>query len=515
MLTKLRSTLGFNPLAWISNTIRMRILVGDVDLGCATSEDRLRCGVLVTPWLGTSVPWFSIAIGLLVAREGQNVTFILDDSAFGKNRLRFRFVLFCLRLVLARVARRHEVLVLSEVNTPNSPVAQDLEFVSKLAQLNTTWEFRGEADAKGRTEFFEVCVQQLKDAYAPIRAVLNDCDFELLFIPGGVWGTTGIWASCARDTNTRIGSFDSGGYGTAMLAVDGIACQLQDIPRAFTLINNEPDSEKSLAVARKEALNEMKRRRAGIDTFMSQIAGCEEIDNRYDGAIILALNSSWDSAALGLHTIFEDNTTWIVETVRFLLENTTAQVVVRQHPAERLEIARTTDDYELLLKHNFGTHSRLKFIAAHEKINSYDLLMRASALVAYTSTIGIEAAANLIPVITPSQSYYADLGFVFKATEIDQYKMLLIKASEKELSVTPDQKDNALTCYYLTQCCNWVFSSFNPSDFKEWSRRSLDALSMDAEVHKMVRSLVNNEPIAYLNHIERLNILSHPAKNSA
>jgi len=40
--------------------------------------------------------------------------------------------------------------------------------------------------------------------------------------------------------------------------------------------------------------------------------------------------------------------------VKFLLEHTTTPVIVRQHPVERLEIARSSDDYRSLLARHFG-----------------------------------------------------------------------------------------------------------------------------------------------------------------
>jgi hypothetical protein len=248
----------------------------------------------------------------------------------------------------------------------------------------------------------------------------------------------------------------------------------------------------------------MARRRGGTDTFLSQVPDGGSGDARYDGGILVALNSSWDSAALGLHAVFTDNTDWIVQTVRYLLEHTEAPVIVRQHPAERLEIARTNDDYQAMLSQNVGAHPRLHFIAAADKINSYDLMQRVRALVVYTSTIGIEAAAHGKPVITPSNSYYARLGFVHRAGSREQYESLLSQAARDELTVDAAQRHDALLCYYLTQCCNWVFSPLNPSDFHQWSHRSLADWYADPNVQRMLVSLRDNVPVAYLNHVERM-----------
>ena len=65
-------------------------------------------------------------------------------------------------------------------------------------------------------------------------------------------------------------------------------------------------------------------------------------------------------------------------------------------------------------------------------------------------------------------------------------------------------RDDALCCYYLTQCCNWVFSPFNPEGFAEWSRYALADLARHEKVQITVASLQDNVPVAYLNHVARL-----------
>lgn len=508
MLNNLKSKIGFNPFRWLVNTRRMTKLVESFLFVPKYNPGHIECAVLVTPWLGTSVPWFSIGIGLLLAYHGQRVTFILDDFPFGKNRMRYGFILRCLKFVLRRLSDRNPVVILSQINPAGNLTDNVTAEIKKLAKLNTVWELRGEMIEPGRKNFQRLCEKQLLAAYPAIKAVTSGNRFDLLFIPGGVWGTTGIWASCAKAAGIRIGSFDSGGYGTAMLAVNGVACQLQDIPKAFALIKEGSDAEISSSLAKREALTEMERRRAGIDPFLSQVAGSDGGDSRYEGGILIALNSSWDSAALGLHTVFENNSDWIVGTVRYLLENTDVPVIVRQHPAERLEIARTSDDYLHLLNSYFGNHPRLHFIAAADRINSYALMSKVKALVVYTSTIGIEAVANFKPVITPSSSYYSELGFVSKANSLKQYHELLMNAYKGELKINEDERQDALICYYLTQCCNWVFSSFNPADYSEWSLRSLNDWYSDKNVRKIIRALTENLPIAYLNHQDRLATVS-------
>lgn len=495
--------LGFSPFAWVSDTRRMRDLVRGFPESGQASESALHFGFVVMPWLATGVPWFSLACGLLVANRGSRVTFIVDDMPFGGSPLRLRFIVGCINSVLKLLRGRYEVIHLGERLTSSPLDAMALNLIRRLSALNAVWELRGEMVQSRRDRYIARAVDQLSVSYGAIASVLAGSDFDVLFVPGGVWGSTGLWSERARAHGVRLATFDGGG-GTIMLSVNGLACQLQDIPQAYALLKANAKSHGSHAFIVESALAEMVRRRSGVDKFASQIKGTRAVDQKLKGAVLVALNSSWDSAALGLHAVFQDSSQWIVETARYLLDNTSVPVVIRQHPAERLKAGRSSDDYAGLLARQFGSNTRLHFIAADDPVNSYDLLEQAAVVVVYTSTFGIEAVANGKPVVTASNSYYSKLGFVAKAESLAQYHQHLSDALSGQYFVTPGMRDDALCCYYLTQCCNWVFSPFNPEGFADWSRTDLDKLLQNEKVKMTIEALEQNVPIAYLHHLTRI-----------
>jgi hypothetical protein len=491
------------PLGWLRDTRRMRKLVAAFTAKHTQERDATRFAVVVVPWCGTPVPWFSLVCGLFLATNGNKVTFIFDDMPFGDESVAFRFQVGCIRSVLRVLGDRHDVVTLSDwaSDAPLDRAARQL--VDRLAELNAVWALRGELQTSGRKRQVERATRQLRASYAAIAAVQLRGRYDVLFVPGGVWGSSGIWVDRARAAEVRVASYDSGAYQNLLIAVDGIACQLQDIPRAFALLKNRSMTHREHEAIVESTLAEIARRRSGIDKFSSQMRGMQASDGRFAGAMLVALNSSWDSAALGLHTVFDSNAQWIVETTKYLLENTAAQVVVRQHPVERLDVASTTDDYRSLLTQHFGDHPRLRFIAAEEPVNSYELLEQVAAVVVHTSTIGTEAAAHGKVVVTASRSYYANLGFVWRATSLEQYRQYLSDAAAGRYVVTPAMRDDALRCYYLTQCCNWVFTPFTPSTFTEWSRHGLEEVRGQENVSAVITALEKNIPVAFLNHLAR------------
>jgi hypothetical protein len=501
LITYIRARVGLNPLQWLFDTRRMRRLVRDFHAqqppGCVSVDFK----VVLTPWLATQVPWFSLVCGLFLEATGNKVAFVIDDLPFGERALRRRFVLGCIGLVLNSLRGRVQIFYLSAYRSVAAAPAKSQLSIERLAQLNAVWALRGETLQADRQRYTDRATSHLQVSSEAICNFLRSVGCEAILVPGGVYGSSGLWVEHARDAGVRVASFDSGGAGAVMLCANGIACQLQDIPRAFALLKQHCTSSERRQFIVNSALAEIARRRAGIDRFASQVRDSRDADTRLDGAIVIALNSSWDSAALGLHAFFHSNSNWIVDTVKYVLEHSQAPVVVRQHPAERLDIARSTDDYRALLVQHFGNHPRLHFIAADEPVNSYALLERARAVIVYTSTIGVEAAASGKVAVTASLSYYSDLGFVWKASTPAQYCEHLSNALNGTYQVSTEARTDALFCYYLTQCCNWLTTPFSPESFQQWSRSSLAALFCQEGVQLTLRSLAEDVPVAFLNHL--------------
>ncbi len=494
---------GFSSfvLNFLLGTWRMRKLVGDFKINCESSQSSKCFAIVVMPWVGTTAPWFSLVCGLFLASKGNKVSFIIDDMPFAKDGFSFKLQIFCIQMVLRLLHGKHELITLSQHVSSRLLTQRELQSIGHLAKLNAVWELRGEMLTAGRQQHAERSIFQLSSSYAAIANLLNSSHFDVLFVPGGVWGSSGVWIEHARNLGLRVASYDSGGYNVLLLAVNGIACQLQDIPRAFTLLKASATSVKQRTFVIKYALDEINRRRSGTDKFAYQMKADKALNAQFTGAVLLALNSSWDSAALGLHAVFESSEMWMVETVKYLLNHTLNAVIVRQHPIERLEIARSSDNYRELLFQHFGENPRLHFIAADDPVNSYDLLQQVIAVLAYTSTIGVEAAAHGKVVLTESNSYYSDMGFVWKATNIAQYHQYLTDAVDGKLVVTNAMKEDALFCYYITQCCNWMVTPFTIPGFVEWSRKDLQQLFNDESVQLIIKSIEENMPISYLNHL--------------
>jgi len=428
---------------------------------------------------------------------------------FGNDARMHRKVLKSIERALRLLKDRFEIRRISDIQSLKNDMdatATSLQpVVARLAQLNTTWFMRGESPAQGRDEYRVMVDRQLFEIGTKIDACLHPNQYDYLLIPGGIYGSSGLWYEIAKQRGIRPVTYDSG-TGVAMFSVDGIASQLQDIPRAFDTLK-ETDGIRDWVLSQSQI--EFNKRQQGRDKFAYQISSSAAADVSDAQGILMALNSPWDSACLGLHSAFSDTTEWIIETVRWVLEHTNETIIVRQHPAERFPTARSLDNVSKLLLDTFGQQPRIHFVAADSPVNTYDLLERVRGVLVHTSTLGVEAAMMGKVVITASNGYYADMGFVYKGSSKKQYFELIRKQISGELLVDKAQKEAASYCYYLGQCCNWICGEFNVDNYPAWSAIDIRSLYQLDEVQLILNAIDANIPVALLQHEKNYSLSEH------
>jgi hypothetical protein len=336
---------------------------------------------------------------------------------------------------------------------------------------------------------------------ALIRGLLENAPFESLLLPGGIYGTSGLFRLAAEEAGIRVATFD-GTFGVVQICVDGVAAQQSDIPAAFREL--EQASPEVLIWARGRAQEAFQRRVEARDEAVYQVVPPQRAGAGPSADVVIPMNVEWDAAALGRHAIFENTADWITAAVEFVLHRTEKTIAVRQHPSERNKLERSRFDIGTILRERFGANPRLRFVAAEDPINTYDLIQSAAVVLPFASTIGIEAAAMGKIVLVSGESCYSDLDFVWRASSSEEYLSLLGRALGGELARKPDQVERAWLCYYLTPVCNRVWTDFTlapgDSDFWKWVARDPDDLFADAAVADMVTALAEHRPLSLIRH---------------
>jgi len=452
-------------------------------------------GFLVSPWFSTPVPWYSMALACGLARRGRHVVVYWDDLGFPQRLLDEQRQ--AIAEVMAVISERVPVTRISSYGAESARGGDD-ELVDRLTALNTTWALRGgtvESDMEKARE--REMHRALESTLPRVRSALRESGLESLVVPGGIAGTSGLYLAAASESSIRAATFDVD-RGVAQICVDGIAAQSADIPRAFALLLEASTEVRARAIC--TARDEFALRARSTDSYGFQLVPSRTEPGEAFTAVI-PMNVEWDSAALGRHIHFADTIEWITTTAAVILE-AGGTVAVRQHPSERRQLQRSRLDMAAVLRDHFGDDNRVRFVAADDPTNSYDLLSQARVVLPFASTIGIEAAALGKTVIVAGWSCYASLGFVHNPVTRDDYLALVRRAVLTELPLLREQEDRAWLCYYLAAVRNRVVTDFTPSqdDFWQWCSRDPHTLFAEPEVADILEALDRDVPISLLRH---------------
>ena len=449
--------------------------------------------IVLQPWALTPLPWFLISLAIGLHLYGKKIRIITDDSGSGDQTWPERYQQRSINRVIKLLPNWIHHQKLTDFSKGDETLI-DSVIVDRLARKNKTIRYRGEVYPE-ESEFFEQRTKEaLKNTALMVSSVFNDFKPSYIILGGGGYSSSGIWLEVAKANDVRVATIDSG-HSILLLSTDGIAANLEDIPRAFAMINEE-DEEMIVHDAKKE----LNKRMTGTDQFNSQSSASTGKVYSYD--IIMPLNQSYDLSALERHYVFGSQTEWILETINWVMENSTLSIAIRRHPIERYSIYRSNDDYQKAIRERFGVNERIRFIESDEDVNTYDLMRNAKIVIPYISTVGTEAAALGKIVVSEGASCYADLGFTWTAKSKTEYYDLLGKANEGKLKLTLEQKNNAWKCYYLTQCCNWHHTVFTPqpADFKKWVEYDPEHLLREKSTWDVLYSIDKNVPISIRIH---------------
>jgi hypothetical protein len=455
-------------------------------------------GVVVVPWVSTPVPWFSMALGIALARRGSNVVFIWDDSVFPLPSARLDRQNEWIGRILSEVEPQFRIARLSAA--PVRPTtAADEPVLERLVRLNLVWALRGGTPTDADLADAQSVRGHLRTALSRIRGLLEREAFRYVLVPGGVYGTSGLYLHAGQQAGIRIATYDSG-LGWTIACPDGVVAHQVDVPRAFSALYREGSEELADAVAAARA--EYDRRTHGGDRMRYQSAVLEPVQGLPDRAVLIPMSVEWDSSALGRHHIFEDSADWLVATVGHLLEHTDAPVIVRQHPSERRALERSRFPAASLLGERYAQHPRYHFVSAGQDVNTYGLLNAARLVLPYISTIGIEAAAIGKTVILAGQPYYRTLGFTWNAGSRAEYFDLIRRGVAGDLPLLPDQERKAWLCFYINAVLYRVFTDFSPqpTDFWKWVRWDPNALFSTPEVEDLVTAIDEDRPVPLVRH---------------
>lgn len=455
---------------------------------------------LVTPWHRTAVPFYNIFLGIAAALEGYRVRFLWDDlvwtepeSAAVQNQVIGR--------LLETAGGYGTVVQVGRFQGPPAS-ADEMRELDKLAEMNAVWKFRTPERTEAWEAFRRSCARHFAANYPSAKAALAAAGAKVLLTPGGVNGCSGLHLLAGAGLGVRTATYDCA-PGEVIVGTAGVAGHLLDLSRVLQEPAFQPTAGDREWI-RAEAGKEFAARKQRTDTLRFQVVGASGDAGGGSWDVVMPLNVMWDTAALGRHTVFADTLQWVEETLAWILDHTEATVVLRQHPRERIWQERFgyANPMEAILRARFGARRRWRFIRAEEAVNTYDLLGRARLVLPSTSTVGLEAVLQGIPVVTDCRVYYASLPGVLTATTRDAYFAAI---GDTLAAAVPERRTpswEAWNCYYLSQRCNYIRTGVTamPEDFDLWVRGEPAGILADPGFSIIRESMFTGAPAAYLNY---------------
>lgn len=435
-------------------------------------------GIVISPWLQTAVPFFSIEIGARLVQDGWSVTFIWDAASCAGIPVSLTEVTEiegC--LALARPWAKVAALLDHYAEGASvSPRLRSLAFEARVRELH-----REPADDDSKVD--EYLAQLTHHSFA-VKEFLQGRKFDSILLPGGIWGVSGVyWDACAA-AGTPLTTYDCGDH-SICFQQGGPAAHFPDVSAAVDYFWRACEqSEVIHAEVTRWVADRLRLRRDGRDEFQLQPQSVGEIGS-FD--VLVPLNYRVDTAAMCRQKLFSNVNDWLRQIVAWSERNPDRRVVIRQHPCERIPEYASHEDYSWVAR-----SSNIVFISASDSVNTYDLMQGVKVVLPYTSRVGIEAALHGRRVVLGAETFYENLGFTTSPATVDAYFEAVEECVDAMEPIDDIVRQRATVAYYVTEQFALVPSSFTPSpvSFQRWVSQSPSVIWSDQN-NRMIEHCLN------------------------
>jgi hypothetical protein len=155
----------------------------------------------------------------------------------------------------------------------------------------------------------------------------------------------------------------------------------------------------------------------------------------------------WDSTLFWGEDLFEHYEEWLVETVRAAAANPRLNWIVKFHPGNVWKLRRDgvpeeVGDQAVLERRVGRLPDHVKLLPADTDVSTYALFDVTDYCVTVRGTVGIEAAAYGIAVVTAGTGRYSEKGFTLDSASAREYLDRLTNLQDVP-SMTPEQVESA------------------------------------------------------------------------
>jgi hypothetical protein len=151
----------------------------------------------------------------------------------------------------------------------------------------------------------------------------------------------------------------------------------------------------------------------------------------------------WDGAFFWGRNLFDDYEEWLVETIRAAVRNTRVNWVIKLHP---LQVGESAELEATLARITAGA-PHITLLPAAVGVNTWSVLQITDYCVTVRGTVGMEAAALGVPVLTAGTGRYEAKGFTIDSSSREAY-LERVETIDRLPRLTADEVDLAQRYLY-------------------------------------------------------------------
>jgi hypothetical protein len=470
-----------------------------------------KVGVLVSPWQQTAVPFYLIEWAICLRRHGLDVEFIWDvwpnESGISTNEE--KGILLALEATEKAFGIRTFRVSSTESSATEEATAQISPRLALLA-FETVTRNRGrepqlnDPDVTGEE-------QRLRTHARRVRRALTQKRYSWILVPGGVWSVSGVYWDICETLGIGLTTFDSG-PGLLCFQHGGPAAHFPDLNSSMQMLAEKCLENESVRRKVEEWVEKrLSIRREGKDEFHLQPQG--ETSSQKAADIVVPLNYRLDTAAMCRQSLFSSVNEWMHELVTWAQSHPDISIVFRQHPCEKIPAYRSKEDYSWISK---LSGSNIRFIAAEDSVNTYDLLAGCRVVLPYSSRVGIEGGVFGKSVVLAAHAYYEKMAFVRAARSREEYFDLIATGLGESKVQTLEERCSAYAAYYVAENFGLHKTAFTPipSDFETWVIQDPSLLWTKDNASTFLKAAISRKPVADLLVETFIKQSMHQSKNS-
>lgn len=195
----------------------------------------------------------------------------------------------------------------------------------------------------------------------------------------------------------------------------------------------------------------------GLDeTFLQKAAGFKQI-------VPIFTNVIFDTSQPHANTVFEDMFVWLDAALEVIRAHPETLFVIRAHPDEtRVRKASRETVAGWVESRRVADLSNVVFVAPHEALSSYELILKSKFVMVYNSTIGLEASIMGAAVLCAGKARFTQYPTVFfpQTTEEQKNKLEEFLSAEKIEVPAAFQRNARRFLYYQLYRTSLPFGDF-------------------------------------------------------